>query len=60
MVLREFRDRFLFVNSTGKGFVRLYNTYSPFLLNFIANHDTLRARYVYACYLYSRHELGSF
>ena len=39
MVLREFRDRFLLINAIGKGFVRIYNTYSPTIADFIANHD---------------------
>jgi len=42
-ILRDFRDRFLLHNSMGKGFVRLYNTYSPPMANFIAKHDNLRA-----------------
>jgi hypothetical protein len=45
-ILREFRDHFLRVNVTGKVFVRLYNTYSPPIANFISNHDSLR---VIAC-----------
>ncbi len=42
-VLRNFRDRFLLHNSIGKGFVRLYNTYSPPMADFIAKHDSLKA-----------------
>lgn len=42
-ILRNFRDRFLFHNSMGKGFVRLYNTYSPPMADFIAKHDSLKA-----------------
>jgi len=42
-ILRDFRDRFLLVNKTGKGFVHLYYTYSPSIANFIAEHDSLRA-----------------
>jgi hypothetical protein len=42
-ILRNFRDRFLLHNSMGKGFVRLYNTYSPPMADFIAKHDSLRA-----------------
>jgi hypothetical protein len=42
-ILRDFRDRFLLVNTAGKGFVCLYNTYSPPIADFIANHDNLRA-----------------
>ncbi len=41
-VLREFRDRFLVHNSAGKALVRLYNTYSPPIANFIAKNDSLR------------------
>ncbi len=41
-ILREFRDRFLRVNVIGKGFVRLYNTCSPPITDFISNHDNLR------------------
>ncbi len=42
-ILRNFRDRFLLHNSIGKGFVRLYYTYSPPIADFIAEHDSLRA-----------------
>ena len=42
-VLCDFRDRFLLVNMVGKGFVRLYYTYSPPIVDFIAKHDSLRA-----------------
>jgi len=42
-ILRDFRDRFLLHNSMGKGFVRLYNTYSPPMADFIAKHNSLRA-----------------
>jgi len=42
-VLHEFRDRFLLVNTAGKGFVRLYNTYSPPIANLIADSESLRA-----------------
>ena len=41
-VLHEFRDRFLPVNTVGKGFVRLYNTYSPPIANLIADNDSPR------------------
>jgi hypothetical protein len=40
-ILREFRDRFLVSNTTGKGFVGLYQTYSASVAEFIANHETL-------------------
>jgi hypothetical protein len=33
----------LLVNTVGKGFVRLYNTYSPPIANLIADNDNLRA-----------------
>ena len=42
-ILRDFRDRFLLFNAVGKGFVRLYNTYSPSIADCIAKHDSLRA-----------------
>jgi hypothetical protein len=42
-ILRDFRDRFLIVNSIGKGFVRIYYAYSPPIADFIAEHDSLRA-----------------
>jgi len=42
-ILRDFRDRFLLGNMVGKGFVRLYYTYSPPIADFIAKHDSLRA-----------------
>jgi len=42
-ILRDFRDRFLFGNKVGKSFMRLYNTYSPPMADFIAKHDSLRA-----------------
>jgi len=41
-ILRDFRDRFLFGNKGGKSFLRLYNTYSPPMADFIAKHDSLR------------------
>jgi len=43
LILREFRDRFMLSNVLGKGFVRLYYTYSPPIAKFIAKHDSLRA-----------------
>jgi hypothetical protein len=42
-VLCDFRDRFMLGNTVGKGFVRLYYTYSPPIADFIARHDNLRA-----------------
>jgi hypothetical protein len=42
-VLRDFRDRILLHNSTGKGFIRLYYIYSPPIADFIAKHDRLKA-----------------
>ena len=42
-ILREFRDRFLLINTVGKGFVRFYYAYSPPMADFIAEHDSLRA-----------------
>ncbi len=42
-ILRDFRDRFLLHNSVGKGFMRLYYTYSPPMADFITEHDSLRA-----------------
>ena len=41
-VLHEFRDRFLPVNTVGKGFEPLYNTYSPPIVNLIADNDSRR------------------
>jgi len=41
-LLREFRDRFLVTNSIGKGFLGLYQTLSPSVVEFIANHKTVR------------------
>jgi hypothetical protein len=42
-ILRDFRDRFLFGNTVGDSFVRLYYTYSPPLADIIEKHDSLRA-----------------
>jgi len=42
-ILRDFRDRFLIHNFVGKGFIRLYYTYSPPMADFISKHDSLRA-----------------
>ena len=42
-ILRDFRDRFLFGNTVGDSFVRLYYTYSPPIADFIAKHDSLKA-----------------
>ena len=41
-LLREFRDRFLVTHYVGKTFIHLYNTVSPPVADFIANHDTIR------------------
>ncbi len=41
--LRDFRDKFMLGNEIGKSFVRLYNTYSPPIADFIAKHNSLRA-----------------
>lgn len=41
-ILREFQDKILLANGTGKGFVHLYNTYSLPIADFISNHDSLR------------------
>jgi hypothetical protein len=41
-VLSRFRDHFLLTNGIGKGFVRLYNAYSPPMADFIEKHDNLR------------------
>ena len=42
-ILREFRDRFLLVNTLGKTDVDLYYSYSPPIADFIAKYDSLRA-----------------
>jgi len=42
-ILRAFRDRFILGNTAGRIFVRLNNTYSPSIADFISNHDSLRA-----------------
>ena len=42
-ILRDFRDRFLLNNSAGKVFVDIYYAYSPFIADFIKEHETLRA-----------------
>ena len=41
-ILRDFRDRFLLTNSVGKLFVDIYYAYSPFIADFITEHETLR------------------
>ncbi len=41
-ILRDFRDRFLLTNSAGKVFVDIYYAYSPFIADFITEHETLR------------------
>jgi len=42
-ILRDFRDRFLLTNPAGKVFVDIYYAYSPFIADFITEHETLRA-----------------
>ena len=42
-ILRAFRDRFILGNTAGRIIVRLNNTYSPSIADFISNHDSLRA-----------------
>ena len=42
-ILREFRDRFLIVNTAGKRFVGFYYSYSPPIADFIAENKSLRA-----------------
>jgi hypothetical protein len=42
-ILRAFRDQFMFGNTAGKVFIRLYYKYSPAIADFIAKHNSLRA-----------------
>ena len=42
VVLREFRDRYLMTNTSGRKFVALYYATSPPLANFIARHESMR------------------
>jgi len=42
MVLREFRDRYLLTNSTGRKFVKCYYRYSPPVARYIERNDTFR------------------
>jgi subtilisin family serine protease len=42
VLLRQFRDRYLLTNHTGRSFVDFYYRYSPPVADFIAKHDTLR------------------
>ncbi len=42
-ILRDFRDRILLNNPAGKGFIRLYYTYSPPIADFIKKHESLKA-----------------
>jgi hypothetical protein len=41
-ILRDFRDRFLLTNPAGKVFVDIYYSYSPYIADFITEHETLR------------------
>jgi hypothetical protein len=43
VTLRRFRDAHLMRSTTGRGFVRLYNRYSPPIADFIRERDSLRA-----------------
>jgi hypothetical protein len=42
-ILRDFRDRFLLTNPAGKVFVDIYYSYSPYIADFITEHETLRS-----------------
>ena len=41
-LLRQFRDRYLLINSAGRAFVNLYYKCSPPMADFISKHDALR------------------
>ena len=42
MILREFRDRYLLTNSTGRKFVKCYYRYSPPVARYIERNDAFR------------------
>lgn len=42
VVLRQFRDRYLMTNSSGRALVAIYYRLSPSLAHFIARHESLR------------------
>lgn len=42
-VLRNFRDKYLLTNDTGKSFVTLYYTYSPPFADYIREHENFRS-----------------
>jgi hypothetical protein len=42
LVLREFRDKHLLTNVPGRLFVKVYNTSSPPVADYIAQHETFR------------------
>jgi len=41
-LLRNFRDRYLLTNAVGDSLVQIYNTYSPPMADFIADHEMLQ------------------
>jgi endonuclease YncB( thermonuclease family) len=42
-ILRRFRDTHLLTNKLGRGFVRIYYSYSPAVADYISKHDNLKA-----------------
>ena len=42
-ILRKFRDTYLLTNTLGRGFVRIYYSYSPAVADYISKHDTIKA-----------------